>query len=96
MRVLGLSLVYLLAHAASLRLLERPAMRLYGIISARDGWDPDKSTTWTADDVKVASMFEMVYPQFSETTAAMLKGNTVRIKYSPSVDRPTPTDRRFH
>ena len=60
-------------------------MRLYGIVSPRFGWgdDPQKSnTTWSQEDVKVASHLEMVYGgKLDDPTAIALAGKTQRVKY---------------
>jgi hypothetical protein len=68
-----------------LKPLAEPAMRLYGIVSPSSGWgdDPQRSnTTWSADDVNVASHLEMVYGgRQDEPTAKALAGKTQRVKY---------------
>lgn len=66
-----------MVHAQSLSLLDKPAMRLYGIFSTVEGpWglpgqpntengDGDRSgdsTVWTDEDVAAASPLEMIFP----------------------------------
>eukprot|EP00937_MAST-01D_sp_MAST-1D-sp2_P000339 g339.t1 len=75
------SLAVLASSVGALRLLDRPAMRLYGIISPQSGWGTDLGTTWTDADVGAASQLEFVYPKFSNATAAKLRNRAPRIKY---------------
>eukprot|EP00900_Chrysochromulina_parva_P002185 jgi/Chrpa1/11968/Chrysochromulina_OHIO_Genome00014757-RA len=84
-----------MVHAQSLSLLDKPAMRLYGIFSTVEGpWglpgqpntengDGDRSgdsTVWTDEDVAAASPLEMIFPFVSEVTANKLEDKTDVIK----------------
>lgn len=72
----------LFVHATGAPLLDKPAMRLYGIVSPHTGWGPDRGSTLTDEDLLVASQMEMIYPgKFDDATMAKLKGKSVRIKY---------------
>ena len=68
-----------------LKPLAAPAMRLYGIVSPTLGWGDDprlSNTTWSPEDVEVASHLEMVYGgKLDEHTAKALAGKTQRVKY---------------
>ena len=72
-----LALLFAIVRAQSLSLLDKPAMRLYGIFSTVEGpWglpgqpntengDGDRlgdSTVWTDEDVAAASPLEMIFP----------------------------------
>ncbi len=73
------------ATVAPLKPLLAPAMRLYGIVSPTSGWGDDpqlSNTTWSPEDVEVASLLEMVYGgKLDEPTAKALAGRTQRVKY---------------
>ena len=69
------------ARVGALRLLDKPAMRLYGIVSPLSGWGDDLGSDWTDADAAVGAKLEMVYPKFSNGTSAKLRGRTTRILY---------------
>lgn len=62
-----------------------PAMRLYGVVSPRFGWGDHpllSNTTWSPEDIAVASHLEMVYGgKLDDSTAKALAGKTQRVKY---------------
>ena len=52
-----------MVYAQSLSLLDKPAMRLYGIFSTVEGpWGAGGGMTWTDEDVSAASHLEMAFP----------------------------------
>ena len=49
--------------AHTIQLLDKPAMRLYGIFSTVEGpWGAGGGMTWTDEDVAAASHLEMAFP----------------------------------
>eukprot|EP00729_Bicosta_minor_P025544 gene25544-19134_t len=64
--------------------LPKPAMKLYGIVSATAGWGSDMGNTWSSQDVDVASALNFVYGgklDNDTSTALKQRTNVTRIQY---------------